>query len=74
MVIHYLQTNALQKKTRVSYARILIELNITKKMPTKVTIKDPSGRQFQQPIEFEWRLAFCAEYLQIGYDCSKQKK
>lgn len=62
------------KQTRVSYARILIEVNVTKKLLTEVTIKDTSGRQFQQHIEFEWRPAFCAECLQIGHDCSKKKK
>nr|XP_016502431.1 PREDICTED: uncharacterized protein LOC107820630 [Nicotiana tabacum] len=33
---------------RISYARILIEINVTKNLPTEVTVMDPSGRQFQQ--------------------------
>ncbi|XP_019264641.1 PREDICTED: uncharacterized protein LOC109242243 [Nicotiana attenuata] len=62
------------KQTRVSYARILIEVNVTKKLPTEITVKDPSGRHFQQPIEFEWKPEFCAECLKIGHDCVKEKQ
>lgn len=62
------------KQTSVSYARILVEVNVTKKLPTEITMKDPSGRKFQQQIEFEWRPEFCAECSQIGHDCNKQKK
>ncbi|OIT25390.1 hypothetical protein A4A49_28088 [Nicotiana attenuata] len=35
---------------------------------------DPSGRHFQQPIEFEWKPEFCSECLRIGHDCVKQKQ
>ncbi|XP_009758696.1 uncharacterized protein [Nicotiana sylvestris] len=62
------------KKTRLSYTRILIEVNVTKKFPTEITVDDPSGRQFQQPIEFEWKPEFCSECLKIGHDCMKQKQ
>lgn len=32
------------KQTRVSYARILIEVNVTKKLPTEITVNDPYDR------------------------------
>ncbi|XP_019245159.1 PREDICTED: uncharacterized protein LOC109225024 [Nicotiana attenuata] len=32
----------------ISYARILVEANVTKKLPTELTLQDPSGRMFQQ--------------------------
>lgn len=62
------------KQTKVSNARILIEVNVTKKLHTEITINDPSGRQFQQPIEFEWKPDICSECLKIGHDCIKQKQ
>ncbi|XP_009768155.1 uncharacterized protein [Nicotiana sylvestris] len=61
------------KQTRVSYTRILIEVNVTKKLPTEITVNYLLGRQFQQPIEFEWKPEFFSEYLKIGHDCMKQK-
>ncbi|XP_075083780.1 uncharacterized protein LOC142167787 [Nicotiana tabacum] len=42
------------KRTRISYARMLIETNITKALPTKVTVMDPRGKQFQQKLVYEW--------------------
>lgn len=34
---------------------------------------DPSGRQFQQAVKFEWKPEFCTECLKIGHDCLKRK-
>nr|XP_016491403.1 PREDICTED: uncharacterized protein LOC107811065 [Nicotiana tabacum] len=59
------------KMTRVSYARIIIEVNVTKALPNEITVKDPSGRQFQSAIEFEWKPVFCAKCLNLGHNCAK---
>ncbi|XP_019257823.1 PREDICTED: uncharacterized protein LOC109236048 [Nicotiana attenuata] len=32
------------KQTRVSYARILVEANVTKQLPTELTLQEPSGK------------------------------
>ena len=42
-------------KLRVSYARILVEVDITKELPQEITIRDRSGNKLQQAIEFEWK-------------------
>ena len=34
------------KQTRISYARMLIEVNVTKSIPQKRTVMDPNGRTF----------------------------
>lgn len=31
------------KQTRISYARLLIEVNVTKPVPQEITVKDSSG-------------------------------
>lgn len=51
------------KQTRVSCTRILVEVNVTKDLPSKITVNDPYGRQFQQAVEFEWKSDFCAKFL-----------
>lgn len=35
------------KQTRISYARILVEANVTKNLPTEVTLQETSGKQIQ---------------------------
>ncbi|KAF3626196.1 hypothetical protein FXO37_30459 [Capsicum annuum] len=34
------------RETRVSYAHMLIEVNVTKKLPDEVTVADPNGKVF----------------------------
>ncbi|XP_058774908.1 uncharacterized protein LOC131649171 [Vicia villosa] len=41
---------------RVSYARILVEMDITKELPEEITIRDKDGNKLQQAIEYEWKL------------------
>ncbi|KAG5575957.1 hypothetical protein H5410_056091 [Solanum commersonii] len=33
------------KQTTISYARMLIETNVTKPLPKEITVHDPNGRQ-----------------------------
>lgn len=41
------------QKFRVSYARILVEIDITRKFLDEITIMDSDGRKLQQVIEYE---------------------
>lgn len=41
------------KKTRISYDRMLIEVNVSKPLPDKITVMGPIGQNFQQEVEFE---------------------
>lgn len=43
------------KQIRTSYARILIEVNVTNILPTEITVMDPRGRKFQQSLVYEWK-------------------
>nr|XP_016463006.1 PREDICTED: uncharacterized protein LOC107786085 [Nicotiana tabacum] len=62
------------KQTRISYARILIEVNVTKPLPNKVPIMDDSGNVFDQEMKYDWKPEFCGECLKFGYDCTKIRK
>lgn len=35
------------KVEKISYPIILVEMDITKPLPTRITVKDPSDRQFE---------------------------
>ncbi|KAK6791849.1 hypothetical protein RDI58_010930 [Solanum bulbocastanum] len=39
------------KQTRISFARMLIEVNITNPLPNEITVLEPNGRQIQQEIQ-----------------------
>ncbi|XP_058764506.1 uncharacterized protein LOC131637957 [Vicia villosa] len=60
-------------KLRISYARILVEIDITKKQKESVTIKDCEGNKFNQPIEYEWKPKYCDTCQKVGHQCEKDK-
>lgn len=61
-------------RLRVSYARILVEVDITQKMLDEITITDNKGLKRKQPIEYEWRPKFCEKCQTIGHQCDGAAK
>ena len=57
------------KKTRISYARMLIEVNVTKVIPQQITFIDPNGRTFMQEVVMEWNPQYCDKCQKIGHQC-----
>ena len=60
-------------RLRVSYAIILVEVDVTKDLPRSIMICDDSGNKMEQRIEFEWRPAFCKSCQKLGHNCDKPK-
>ncbi|XP_058783726.1 uncharacterized protein LOC131658451 [Vicia villosa] len=58
------------RKLRISYARVLVEVDITQPVKRCVAIKDHNGREWEQKIDYEWRPKYCHTCLRIGHDCS----
>ena len=56
-------------QTRISYARMLIEVNVTKTIPQKITVVDPNGKTFLQEVVLEWRPQYCDKCQKIGHVC-----
>ncbi|XP_058782915.1 uncharacterized protein LOC131657547 [Vicia villosa] len=56
-------------KLRVSYARILVEVDTTREMIKEIAIKDCEGRIMKQPVEYEWKPLFCDRCQSIGHKC-----
>lgn len=54
---------------RISFARMLIEVNITKPLPIEVKIHDPSGIIYHQAVRIEWKPIFCLDCQQLGHVC-----
>lgn len=62
------------KKLRVSYARVLIEVDITRSLPECVPISEHTGKKILQPVVYEWKPDYCATCMKVGHDCAKQKQ
>ncbi|XP_058746194.1 uncharacterized protein LOC131619069 [Vicia villosa] len=61
------------RKLRISYARILVEVDITPKTKESIWIRDQTGRRIEKKIEYEWRPRYCQTCLRVGHDCSLKK-
>ncbi|XP_058733334.1 uncharacterized protein LOC131604938 [Vicia villosa] len=59
------------QRLRVSYARILIEVDITQELPTEIVIKDTEGNKMTQVLEYEWKPKFCGKCKKFGHICDK---
>nr|XP_033512476.1 uncharacterized protein LOC117277165 [Nicotiana tomentosiformis] len=59
---------------RVSYARVLIEMDITRPLPGLIKLYDPKGKVIEQVVQYDWKPQYCQTYCQIGHSCRDQKK
>lgn len=56
---------------RISYARVLIEMDVTQPLPKSIKAKYPKGNVFEQVIEYDWEPEYCATCLRICHNCQK---
>ncbi|CAK8560653.1 unnamed protein product [Lathyrus sativus] len=61
-------------KLRVSYARILIEVDITQPLIDEITIRNVAGDIIMQPVQYEWRPKFCETCQKLGHNCEDRGK
>lgn len=62
------------KQKRISYARMLVEVDMTKHVVYDIQIEDPSGKFIQQKVIYEWEPVFCNKCQQIGHNCEVKEK
>lgn len=62
------------KQSRVSFARILIEVNITKPLPTMIKFSNEKGVLEEQRVTYDWVPYFCNKCQMIGHDCARKVK
>ncbi|OIT39355.1 hypothetical protein A4A49_14207 [Nicotiana attenuata] len=59
---------------RISYARILVDIDISQPLPEHVLIEDEKGGFKEQRLEYEWKPSYCQDCLQIGHTTGNCKK
>ncbi|XP_057249329.1 uncharacterized protein LOC130590789 [Beta vulgaris subsp. vulgaris] len=62
------------KQLRVSFARILIEMDVTGKVKEEINVEDPNGRVFKQRVSYTWLPPFCNKCQKVGHVCEEKKK
>ncbi|CAK8576025.1 unnamed protein product [Lathyrus sativus] len=56
---------------RISYARVLVEIDITQDLLSEITITYERGEKMQQRVEYEWRPPYCTKCQRIGHKCEE---
>ncbi|KAG5614545.1 hypothetical protein H5410_014369 [Solanum commersonii] len=58
------------KVDRISFAKVLIEMDVARELPRKLKVEDPSGRCFEQVVQYEWVPKYCAKCMQVEHKCN----
>ncbi|XP_059310918.1 uncharacterized protein LOC132062351 [Lycium ferocissimum] len=53
------------KQSRISFARMLIAINVSKPLPNEVAVLEPDGTQIMQPILNEWKPQYCHKCIKV---------
>ncbi|XP_048496270.1 uncharacterized protein LOC125495558 [Beta vulgaris subsp. vulgaris] len=61
------------KALRVCFARVLIEMDITKEIPKEIQIVEPNGVTFAQKVTYDWLPSFCTKCSMIEHNCDSLK-
>ncbi|XP_021736996.1 uncharacterized protein LOC110703500 [Chenopodium quinoa] len=57
------------RQLRVSFARVLIEIDVKKPMPTSVWVESPSKELLEIRVVYDWAPSFFSKCNKIGHDC-----
>ncbi|XP_075092189.1 uncharacterized protein LOC142172463 [Nicotiana tabacum] len=57
------------KVERISYARLLVEMDVIKDMLRVIKVMDPTGKVFEQQVAYDWIPKYCHTCLQVGHVC-----
>lgn len=60
------------KQLKVSYARVLVEVDITKPLVKHVRIRDNTGKEFARLVVPEWYPFYCP--IKVGHVCREKSK
>ncbi|XP_056685637.1 uncharacterized protein [Spinacia oleracea] len=56
-------------QNRISFARMLVEVDVTHPLLHKVMVEDPHGKAFEQVVQYEWEPKFCDTCQKLGHNC-----
>lgn len=56
------------QKFRVSFARLLIEMDVTHSLPTEIQIVDGARNSYSQQVLYGWKPPFCTPCNKVGHN------
>ncbi|XP_074283992.1 uncharacterized protein LOC141608550 [Silene latifolia] len=59
---------ATEEKTRLNFARVMIELKVNQQLPGMVKFKDELGQMIKIDVEYEWKPITCAHCKGVGHE------
>lgn len=57
------------RQLRISFARVLVDVDVTKELKHSVWVESPDGSQIEQKVIYEWTPPFCKSCNKVGHDC-----
>ncbi|XP_074302728.1 uncharacterized protein LOC141634454 [Silene latifolia] len=66
---------ATMDKTRIGYARLMVEVQVGQEFPNRIFFKDEKGEDVSVSVEYEWKPVQCGACRGIGHtkeDCKKK--
>ncbi|XP_056697419.1 uncharacterized protein [Spinacia oleracea] len=57
------------RQQRVSFARLLVEMDVTANLPDHVWIEDINGTEFKQQVVYDWKPSYCKQCQMPGHNC-----
>lgn len=61
-------------QSRISFARLMVEMDVSKPLPKSVWIEGSNGQEWEQKVLYEWAPRFCAKCNVVGHDCAGQNR
>ncbi|XP_074266808.1 uncharacterized protein LOC141590095 [Silene latifolia] len=66
--------DATQGKTRLSFARVMIDVPFGQPIPESVKFRDVDGSTISLKVEFEWKPLLCTQCQGVGHEAAKCRK
>ncbi|XP_074306069.1 uncharacterized protein LOC141641297 [Silene latifolia] len=65
---------ATTEKTRLGFARVMVEMMVDQPLPSEVLFKDEKGDVIKVEVEYEWRPITCSKCQGMGHDGDQYKR
>lgn len=62
------------KASRLTYARVRVEVDVTKLINTLIHVESDDGRLFKQRVIYEWLPYFCVKCYKVGHMCKQEQQ
>ncbi|XP_074313735.1 uncharacterized protein LOC141648928 [Silene latifolia] len=65
---------ATEERTRLGYARVMVELVVDQELPAQIAFKDEKGSVIRVDIEYKWRPIKCKKCQAMGHEMEHCRK